>query len=95
MLDDEVRQISYAKPALELLNDDVMWQGIVEAYKILKYPEPTATHRDYFEALFDMSCFAFFQICSKFERTAFIDNLIDYVLCVCQLKYSSKVYNKK
>ena len=46
MLDDEDRWISYAKLALELLNHDVMWQGIVEACKILKYPEPSATHRD-------------------------------------------------
>ena len=38
MLDDEDCWISYAKPALELLNHDVMWQGIVEACKILKYP---------------------------------------------------------
>ena len=57
MLDNEERWISYAERALELLNHDVMWRGVVEACKILKYAEPSAIHRDYFETLFDMSCF--------------------------------------
>ena len=91
MLDNEERWISYAERALELLNHDVMWRAIVEACKILKYPEPSAIHRDYFEALFDMSCFVWFQIYSESERTAFINNLIDYVLCVCKLKYNYTV----
>ena len=51
VLDDEERWIRYAERALELLNNDVMWQGIVEACKILKYPELSEIHRDYFEAL--------------------------------------------
>ena len=51
MLDDEERWIRYAERALELLNHDVMWQGIIEACKILKYPELSEIHRDYFEAL--------------------------------------------
>ena len=41
---DEEWWISYAERALELLNHDVMWRGIVEACKILKYPEPSAIH---------------------------------------------------
>ena len=91
MLHNEERWISYAERALELLNHDVMWRAVVEACKILKYPEPSAIHRDYFEALFDMSCFVWFQIYSESERTAFINNLIDYVLCVCKLKYNYTV----
>ena len=54
VLDHEERWITHA---LSLLNHEVMWQGIVKACKILKYPEPTAMHRDYFETLFDMSCY--------------------------------------
>ena len=57
VLDHEERWITYAEQALSLLNHEVMWQEIVEACKILKYPEPPAMHRDYFETLFDMSCF--------------------------------------
>ena len=91
MLDNEERWISYAERALELLNHDVVWRAVMEACKILKYPEPSAIHRDYFEALFDMSCFVWFQIYSESERTAFINNLIDYILCVCKLKYNYTV----
>ena len=91
VLDDEERWIRYAERALELLNHDVMWQGIVEACKILEYPELSEIHRDYFEALFDMSCFAWLQMYSETEKTSFINNLIDYVICVCKLKYNSTV----
>ena len=49
-LDDEKRWIYYAERALDLLDHDVMWKGVVEACKILKYPEPSAIHRDHFEA---------------------------------------------
>ena len=44
VLDDEERWIRYDERALELLNHDVMWQGIVEACKILKYPELSEIH---------------------------------------------------
>ena len=44
VLDHEERWITYAEQALSLLNHEVMWQGIVEACKILKYPESSATH---------------------------------------------------
>ena len=92
VLDDEERWIRHTERGLALLNHDVIWQGVVEACKILKFPEPSsATRREYFEALFDVSCFVWFQIYSDFERTAFINNLIDYVFCVCKLKYNSIV----
>ena len=68
ILDDEERWILYAERALSLLNHEVIWQGIVEGCKILKYPEPTAIHREYFETLFDMSCFVWFQLYSESER---------------------------
>ena len=85
------RWITYAKQALSLLNHEVMWKGIVEACKIFKYPEPLAMHRDYFETLFDMSCFIWFQIYSESKRTECISNLIDYIICVCKLKFTSTV----
>ena len=91
VLDDEERWINYAERALSLLNHDLMWQGIVEAYKILKYPEPSETHREYFEELFEMSCFVWFQLYSDTERTLSINKLIDHIICVCKLKYNSIV----
>ena len=92
VLDHEGRWITYAEQALSLLNHEVMWQGIVEACKILKYPEPSAMHRDYcFETLFDMSCFIWFQIYSESKKTECISSLIDYIICVCKLKFTSTV----
>ena len=87
---DEERWINYAERALSLLNS-LMWQGIVEGCKILKCPEPSKTHRDYFEELFDMSCFVWFQLYSETERTLSINKLIDHIICVCKLKYNSTV----
>ena len=91
VLDDEERWINYAERALSLLNHELMWQGIVGACKILKYPEPSETHRDYFEELFDMSCFVWFQLYSETERTLSIDKHIDHIICVCKLKSNSIV----
>ena len=88
-LDHEGRWITYAEQALSLLNHEVMWQGIVEACKILKYPELSAMHRDCFETLFDMSCFIWFQMYSESKRTKCISNLIDYIICVCKSKLTS------
>ena len=76
VLDEEKRWIHYAKHALELLNHDVMWQGIIEACKILKYLELLEVHRDFFEALFDMSCVVWFQMFSDTKRALSINNLI-------------------
>ena len=59
-----------------ILDHEVMWQGIVKACKILKYPESSAMHRDYFETMFDMSCFIWFQMYSESKRTECINNLI-------------------
>jgi hypothetical protein len=90
-LDEEERWMNYAEQALAMLNHEVMWQAIVEACKILKYPEPSETQRDYFETLFDMSCFVWHQIYSEFERTVPLNNLVDYISCVCNLKYNSTI----
>ena len=92
MLDHEGRWITYAEQALSLLNHEVMWQGIVEACKILKYPDPSAMYRDYFETLFDMSSFIWFQIYSESKKTECISSLIDYIICVCnKLRFTSTI----
>ena len=83
VLDEEDRWIRYAKHALELFNHDLMWQGIIEGCKIVKYPELSEIHRDCIEALFDMLYFVWFQMFSKTNRTLSINNLIDCIICVC------------
>ena len=74
-----------------MLDHDVMWQGIVEACKILKYPEPSTMHREYFGRLFDLSCFVWYQLYSELERTVGVNNLLDYVLCVFKLKCNTSI----
>ena len=95
VLDDEERCIRYAGRSLELLNYDIMWQGIVEDCKILKYPELSEIHIDCFESLFDMLCFVWLRMYSETEKTSSINNLIDCVICVCKLKYNSTVESAK
>ena len=53
--------------------------------------EPSAMHRDYFETLFDMSCYIWFQLYSKSKRNECISNFIDYIICVCKLKFTLTV----
>ena len=93
VLDEEDRWIRYAKHALELFNHDLMWQGIIEGCKILKYPELSEIHRDCIETLFDMLYFVWFQMFSKTNRTLSANNLIDCIICVCvcKLKYNSAI----
>ena len=55
-----------------------------------KYPEQTEIYKDYFEALFDMSCFAWFQI-NTYIQTVSINNLIDHVYAYAIFKYNSPV----
>ena len=61
VLDEEERWIRYAEHALELLNHDVMWQGIIEACKILKYLELSEVHALWTyvlcHVLFGIKCF--------------------------------------
>ena len=87
-----VDEIDFEALTVEKVIDLVFTEMVY--HKIQQLEEETqasATHREYFEALFDLSCFVWFQIYSDFERTAFINNLIDYVFCVCKLRYNSIV----
>ena len=61
--------------------------GILEAFKILKYPNPSSEGKRYFATLFNLSWLARSRIYSETERTTNINNLMDYVICVCKLKY--------
>ena len=76
VLEEEKCWIRYAEHALELLNHDVMWEGIIEACKILKYLELSEVHIGFFEALFDMSCVVWCQMFSETKRTLSTNNLI-------------------
>ena len=90
VLDGEERWIRYSEHALELLNHgDVMWQGIIEGCKILKYPELSKIHR---EALFDMSCFVWFQMFSKLKEHCLLTILLT-ILFVCVNQNTTQLYD--
>ena len=92
VLDHEERWITYAEQALSLLNHEVMWQVIVEACKILKYPEPSAMHRD-FETLFDMSSFIWFQIYIPNRKKQSVLAVLLTILFVCVNWNSRQLYD--
>jgi hypothetical protein len=69
-------------------------EGLDEEERWMNYAEQALAmlnQRDYFETLFDMSCFVWHQIYSEFERTVPLHNLMDYISCVCKLKYKSTI----
>ena len=69
-----------------ILNREVIWQGDKKACNALQYPEQSSRHRQYFDSLFDLSCFVWFLIYSDNERTVSIENRLDYVISICKLK---------
>ena len=85
VLDEEDRWIRYAKHALELFNHDLMWQGIIEGCKILKYPELSEIHKCYI--LFGFKCFP-----KLIEHCLLTILLTVLSVCVCKLKYNSAIY---
>ena len=85
--DEDERWLNYADRAIETIDADDIWQGIVEGCKILKYPEPSAGYRCYFDSLFNFGWFMWSKMYLETERTASINHLIDHLTCVCKLKY--------
>lgn len=89
--DEGERWMIYANQAISMIDREDIWRGIVEACKILKYPEPSIAYRCYFDTLFNMSWLVWSKMYSETERTISINNLMDYILCVCKLKSQSNV----
>ena len=65
-----VDEIDIDALTVEKLIDLVFTEMVYRKIQRLEKEAPSATHADYFEALLDMPCFAWFQIYSKLERTA-------------------------
>ena len=92
VFDEEEGWIRYAEHALELLNHDVIWQGIIEACKIRKYPELSEIHRDHFEALFNVSCFVCFQCFLKLKEHCLLTILLT-ILSLCVNLNTTQLYD--
>ena len=89
--DEDDRWLTYADKAISMVDRDDIWRGILEAFKILKYPIPSSDCKCYFLTLFNLSWLAWSRMYCETERTTDINNLMDYVICVCKLKYQPKL----
>ena len=85
--DEDDRWLTYADKVISMVDRDDIWRGILEAFKILKYPTPSSDCKRYFLTLFNLSWITWSRIYSETKRTISINNLMDYVICVCKLKY--------
>ena len=74
-----------AKPHIGKEN---IWILIVEAFKILKYEEPPTKCRNIFEQTFKLSYLTLHTLSTSIEKTFTFKNLIDYLICLYQLKYN-------
>ena len=65
-----------------------IWILIVEAFKILKYEEPPTKCRNIFEQTFKLSYLTLHTLSTSIEKTFTFKSLIDYLICLYQLKYN-------
>ena len=65
-----------------------IWILIVEAFKTLKHEEPPAKCRNIFEQTFKLSYLTLHTLYTSIEKTFTFKNLIDYLICLYQLKYN-------
>lgn len=92
VLVDEELWWNLADKAIDMIDREYIWQAIVEAFKILKYPEPSAECRGIFEQLYSLSCLGLYSIYEQRNGARpSLEYLIDYVICVCKLKYQLTV----
>ena len=77
----------YSEDAKTMIDRQDLWHSIIEAFKILKYPEPTAESKLYIEQLYDLPWHVLNTIYLESKRTVSFMYLMDYVNCVCKLKY--------
>ena len=89
--DEDERWLKYADQAISIIKREDIWRGIVKACKIWKYSESWTTYGNYFDSLFYMAWFIWSKMYSETERTLSVNNLIDYLMCVCKLKNQSTV----
>ena len=85
--DNPNRWIKYGDLAIRDINPDVMWGVIKEACRVLVLPSPSEEHCLYFDILFDMSWMLWEEIIINVENSSGIECLIDYITCVCKLKF--------
>ena len=50
--DEDDLWLIYADKVISMIDRDDIWRGILEAFKILKYPKPSSEGKHYFVTLF-------------------------------------------
>ncbi len=72
-----------------LIKRQQLWRLIRdEVFQILNYEKPTNKHQKIYEQIFNLSYSELQTIYSNINRTVTFKNLIDYLTCVCKMKYS-------
>ena len=67
--DEDDRWLTYAVKAISIIDRDDIWRGILEAFKILKYPIPSSDFKCYFLTLFNLFWLAWSRMYCETERT--------------------------
>ena len=89
MWDEEDLWMHFADQAIVMIDREYIWNGIVEAFKIIKFTEPLSDCRSYFEQLYCTSSQGLSTMYTHLKRPKGFDNLLDYISCVCKLKFNS------
>ena len=66
--DEDDRWMSYAGKAMSMIDRDDIWRGILEAFKILKYPNPSSECKCYFVNLLGLPWMAWNNFYEGFTR---------------------------
>ena len=89
--DEDDWWLIYADQAILIIDREDNMERDREACKVLKYNKPTEGYRRYFESLFNLAWFMWSKMYSDIERNTSINNLMDYIKCVCKLKNQQAV----
>ena len=65
-----------------------MWKLILEAFKIIHYKDSTVKCQDIYEQTLKLSYIDLHTRYSTIEKTFTFKNLINYLICLYQLKYN-------
>ena len=91
VLDEEDLWLNFADRAIDMVDREYIWNGIVESFKIFKFSEPSSECRSYFEQLYCVSSMGLFTMYMQLKRPESFNDLLDYVKCVSKVKYNSNL----
>lgn len=89
ILEEEDLWLHLVDQAIDMVDREYIWNGIVESFKIFKFPEPLSECRSYFEQLYCISSMGLSTMYIQLKRPKGFNYLMDYVKCVSKLKYDS------